>query len=78
MRGSKSNLYREVHSDTGLHQKLRKISSKQLKLPPKELEEQSKHKVSRRKEIIKIREEITKIEAKNTIEKSIKQGVDFF
>ena len=27
---------------------------------------------------MKIREEITKIEAKNTIEKSIKQGVDFF
>ena len=52
----KSKSQREVHSDTGLPQKRRKISSQQLNLPPKKLEkeEQTKPKVNRSKEIIKI------------------------
>ena len=73
----KSSAQREIHSNTGLPQKRRKISNQQLNLPPKrtEKEEQTKRKVSRRKEIIKIREEINKIETpknnrkKNQLEK---------
>ena len=68
---SKSSPKREVHSDTGLPQKTRKISNKQPNLPPKRSRKnkQTKPKVSTRKEIIKIREEISKVEIKNTIEK---------
>ena len=51
----KSSSWREVHSNTGLLQKGRKISNQQLNLPSKRIrkEEQAKPKVSRRKEIIK-------------------------
>ena len=76
----KSSAQREIHSDTGLPQKKRKISNQQLNLPPKELEkeEQKRPKVSRRKEIIKIKEEINKIETQKTIEKINKTKSWFF
>ena len=76
---------KEVHSNTALPQKTRKISkTKQNKTKTnvtyhlKEKEEKTKPKVSRRKEIIKIREEINKREIKRTIEKkSIKPRASF-
>ena len=74
---SQSSPEREVHSDTGLPPKARKISNKQHKLPPKIIrKEQTKLKISRKKEIIKIREEIeiSKIYRKK---KSIKPRVSF-
>ena len=66
----KSNAQREIHSDTGLHQKRRsQIDNLTLHLNEFEKEEQKRPKVSRRKEIIKIKEEINKIEIQKTIEK---------
>ena len=60
---SKSSSKREVYSNTGLSQELRKYSNKQLKLTPKKLEkeDQTKPQTSIRKEIIKIRIEINDI-----------------
>ena len=68
----KSSAQQEIHSNSGLPEKRRKISNQRLNPPPKELEnkEKTKPKVSRRKEIIKIREEINKIEIQKTIEKN--------
>jgi len=70
----KSTSLREVHSDTGLPQKLLKIPKQQLNLLPKIItkkkKEHTKPKVSRRKEILKIREEINKIETQKTIEEN--------
>ena len=70
----KSSAQREIHSNTGLRQKRRKISNQQLNPHLNELakEEQKRPKVSRRKEIIKIKVEINKIEIQNTIEKTNK------
>ena len=67
----KSSAQREIHSNTGLPQKRRKISNQQLNPPPNELEkeEQTKPKVSRRNEIIKIREERYKVEIKKAMGK---------
>ena len=63
---SKSNSKREVYSNTGLPQEIRKTSNNLTShLKELEKEEQIKPKVSKRKEIIKIREEINKIEIKN-------------
>ena len=65
---SKSSSKREVHSNTGLPQEAREISSN-LTLHLKQLEkEQTKSKTSRRKKIIKIRAEINDIETEKTIE----------
>ena len=64
----KSNSLREIHRNTCLPRKRRKVSKGQLNPTLKELEkEQTKTKVSRRKEIIKIKEEINKIEMLKTI-----------
>ena len=54
----KSSAQTEIHSNTGLPQKRRKVSNRKFNSPPKwlEKEEQARPKVSRRKEIIKIRE----------------------
>ena len=58
----KSSGQREIHRNTGLPQKRRKISNRQLTQHLNELEkeEQTKPKVSRRKENIKIKEESNK------------------
>ena len=70
----KSSDQREVHNNTGLHQKEEKYQIDNLThhLNELEKEQETRPKVSRRKEIIKIREEINKIEIQKTIEKSIK------
>ena len=70
----KSSSLREVHSNTGLPQKKRKITNQKLNLPPKRIRKRrTKPTVRRRKEIIKIREESNKIEIQKTIgKKSIK------
>ena len=63
----------EIHSNSGLPQKGRKIANQQFNPTPKWIrkkEEQTKPKVSKRKEIIKTREEINKIEIQKTIEKN--------
>ena len=58
---SKSKPKREVHSNVGFPQKIRKISNNlTFHLKDLEKEEQTKPKVSRRKEIIKIRQEVKK------------------
>ena len=62
IRCSKSSSKREVYSNTGLPQEIRKISNKQTNLPSKGILKRTKRKVNRRKEIIKIREEKNKIE----------------
>ena len=66
MGSHKISAQREIHSNTGLPQKRRKISNRQLTQHLNELEkeEQTKPKVSRRKEIINFKEEISKIEIK--------------
>ena len=73
-------LLREIHSNTGLPQKRRKISNQKLNPSPKCIrkKEQIKPKVSRRREIIKIKEEIKKIEIKKTIEEIHKTKRWFF
>ena len=66
---SKSHPKREVHSNTGLSENIRKILTKQPKLSHKKKtrkKEQAKPKVSRRNEIINIGEEINKTEIKKT------------
>ena len=52
---SKNSSKREVHSDTGLPQEIRKISNKQSKFIPKGTGKRrtNKPRVSRRKEIIR-------------------------
>ena len=52
---SKNSSKREVHSDTGLPQEIRKISNKQSKFIPKGTRKRrtNKPRVSRRKEIIR-------------------------
>ena len=72
MRCSNSSYKREVHSNTGLPQKTRKISNKQPNLPPKRIRKRrTKLKFSRKKEIIKIREELNIIEFKKAIERNL-------
>ena len=62
---------REVHSDTGLPKKHRKISNKHLTPHLQEVEEQqqTKPRGSRRNEIIMIRTELNDIETKRTIQR---------
>ena len=75
---SKSSTMREVHSDTGLPQKARKISNNLTNhLKEFKKEEETKRKVSRRKEMIKIKEKINKIEILKNRKKSIKPRADF-
>ena len=76
----KSSVQREIHSNTGLPQKIIKISNQQLTYYLNELEkeEQTKPKVSRREEIIKIKEEINKIETQKTTEEINKTKSWFF
>ena len=71
--GEKSSLKREVYSDIGLHQEIRRISNKQLYLASRgcyksskenRKEEQTNPKDSRRKRIKKIREKINKTDKK--------------
>ena len=67
---SKSNVKREVYSDTNLPQETRNISNNlTLHLKQLEKEEQKTPKVSRRIEIIKIRSEINEKAMKETIAK---------
>ena len=47
---SKSSSKREVYSDTGLSQKTRKISNKQLNLPPKRIRKRTNKAQSQQKE----------------------------
>ena len=62
---TKSNSKREVHSDAGLPQEIRKISNNLIyQLKELEEEEERKLKVGRRKEIIMIREETNEIDIK--------------
>ena len=70
---------REVHSNTGLPKKDRKISNN-LTLYLQELEEkqQTKLRASRRKEISKIRAELNDIETKRTIQRINKSRSWFF
>ena len=70
---SKSSSKREVYSDTGQPQEIRRISNNLIyHLKEFEKEEQTKPKVSRRKEIIKIREQTNrdkKIEKINEVKR---------
>ena len=77
---SKSSPKKEIHSDIGLPQEIRKISTNltyHLKELEKEEQKRKKLKISRRKEIIKITEEINKIDTK-TLEKINKIKNQFF
>ena len=69
----RSNPKREIHSITGLSQKIRKAQTNNLTLHLKKLEkeQQTKPKVSRRKEIIKFRAEINEIESKKQYKRSM-------
>ena len=70
---SQGCLEREVHSNTGLPKKDRKISNKQPKPTTTKTggPTQTKPRASRRKEIIKIRAELNDIESERTIQGSI-------
>ena len=79
MRHSKVHPDREVHSDTGLSEKDRNISNKQLTLHPQELEEQqTKPRASRRNKITKMKAELKNIEIKRTIQRINKSRIWFF
>ena len=77
---SKSNLNREVYSNTILSQETRKNRTDNITLPLKQLEkgEPKNAKISRRKEIIMIRAEIDEKQMKETIAKINKTKSLFF
>ena len=77
---SKGSPEREVHSDTGLPKKHRKISNKHLTPHLQEVEEQqqTKPRESRRKETTKIRAELNDIETKSTIVRINESRSSFF
>ena len=70
---TKSSSEREVNSDTGLNQEIRKISNKQPNLPTKGIiKRRAKSKVSRKKDIIKIKAEINKLKTPKIYQKTLK------
>ena len=71
---------REIHRNTGLPQKTRKISNDNLIYHVNELEKQgqTKSKIIRRKEIIKIKEELKEVEIQKTIDKITQTKSWFF
>ena len=76
---SKSSSKREVYSNSGLTQEMRKILNKQPNFPSKGTRKRSiKPKVHRRKEIIKMRAEVNKIETKKEKEKLSETKSCFF
>ena len=77
-RCSKNSFKRDVYSNTGWPQEIRKISNKQYNLTAEGSRKRTKCKVSRRKEITKIRVEINEIETKITIEKTNETNSWFF
>ena len=66
MECSKSRSKKKVHSDTGLPQETRKISSKLPSLPPKRIQNRrtNKTQIKQKEKIIKIREEKNYIETR--------------
>ena len=74
--GCSKSSKREIHSNIGLPQEIRKTGDKQPKLPPKRIRKRtSKTQSNRKKELIKIREEINRDQM--TIKILIRSKVSF-